>query len=84
MTLGGLSTHRPPPLSDGIRYGVVLKFKQPSLERKIVEGDLESTAIALQGVRLNTVYLIWRIRDLRTISTLSLQSELLSCNDIIR
>ena len=39
---------------------IAKKFKHPSLEPMIVQGDLQAMATALQGVRLKTVYLIWR------------------------
>ena len=43
-----------------MREFIAEKFRHPSLESKIREGNLEAMAEALQGVRLNTTYLLWK------------------------
>ena len=43
-----------------MREFIAEKFRHPSLESKIREGNLESMAGALQGVRLNATYLLWK------------------------
>lgn len=43
-----------------MREFIAEKFKNPSLEPEIMKGDLDSMARALQGVRLNAVYLVWK------------------------
>ncbi len=43
-----------------MREFIAEKFRHPSLESKISEGNLEAMAEALQGVRLNATYLLWK------------------------
>ncbi len=39
---------------------LVAKFRKPSMEKDILDGDPESIAKALTGRRLPYVYLIWK------------------------
>ncbi len=41
-------------------YFIANKFRKPSMEKDVLDGDLESIAKALTGRRLPYVYLIWK------------------------